>query len=309
MITFLLLLLIPIFWFSIAKIVLHRTLNWKEFSIGMVVTVVVLAIVYYSGLYSQTLDVQIINGEVKSKEKERVSCEHSYSCNCSESCSGSGANRTCSTTCQTCYEHLYDYSWRVHTTVGTITINRIDRQGSQEPPRFSIVQPGQPVALTESYTNYIKGAPDSLFYNKILDQKAMSKVPAYPSNVYDYHYVDRVLSVGVNLPDHKQWNLDLANLLKVLGPQKQANVVIMFVNSSDPNFAKSVEQSWLGGKKNDIILIVGTPEYPNIQWASVLSWTKKELFKVQLRDDVVDLKIVDRKKIMDVIYSNTLKKF
>src|ERR1035437_10316243 len=84
------------------------------------------------GMFSETADTEVWNGKVTSKEKEQVSCSHSYSCNCRsvQSCSGSGKDRSCtsSTQCDTCYEHNHDFDWVVHTTIGGKEIDRIDRQ-------------------------------------------------------------------------------------------------------------------------------------------------------------------------------------
>ena len=41
--------------------------------------------------------------------------------------------------------------------------------------------------------------------------------------------------------------------------------------------------------KNDVVVVMGTPSYPRIDWVQVLSWTDVELFKVQLRDELMDL--------------------
>ena len=46
---------------------------------------------------------------------------------------------------------------------------------------------------------------------------------------------------------------------------------------------------------------MGTPSYPRIDWVQVLSWTDVELFKVQLRDELMDLKEVSRPAVMAVL--------
>lgn len=299
----LILLAFPLAWPWIAKRIWHTDVTWQEMIINVVLVVALVIVVWFLGKNSMTSDVEILNGKVVGKEQNAVSCSHSYSCRCRTDSRG---NRSC----DTCYEHLNDYDWDVKTTVGTITIDRVDRQGVDEPPRWSAVTNGQPVAKTHEYTNYVKAVPHSLFN---VNQLAMNKygplVPAYPSKVYDYQYIDRVLGVGVNIPDVLKWNHNLGLMLRDLGPSKQVNVIIMVTNVADPTFEYAVQGKWLGAKKNDVVVIIGTPNYPTIEWVRVVSWTDKQLFKVQLRDDILDLKTVDQSKVLGIINQHVSKSY
>lgn len=312
MTTLLLLLVFPLLWPFAAKLIWKHEITVLEMLGNLAVGVVIVLIGWYAGKYVQAMDVQVLNGQVQGKYSERVSCSHSYSCNCVESCSGSGQNRSCSTTCQTCYDHPYDVDWNLKTSVGELEINRVDRQGTVEPPRYTKAAAGDPVAKTEAYLNYIKAAPSSLF-NSLSDKTALSlygdKVPEYPREVYDYHYLDRVLSVGVPVPELPAWNLELANRLRTLGVAKEVNTVVLFTKEANPQFATAVHAKWLGGKKNDVIVVVGTPKFPEIAWVRVLSWTDREVFKVQLRDALFDLKTVDRNTLLGTVTTHIEKGF
>ena len=302
MVTLALLLLFPLSWPFVAKAIWKHEITLGELGANVAIGVVVVLIGWYAGRHIQTADYEILNGQITSKASQRVSCDHSYSCNCRKVCSGTGKNRTCSTTCDTCYEHSYDMNWKLDTTVGGIFVSRVNRRGDVEPPRFTRAQIGDPVAQSHSYTNYVKAAPDSLF-NTAIEKKALMQfdklVPAYPGNVYDYHYINRVLTQGVAVPDASDWNRDLAMRLRNLGPARQVNAVILFTNQKDPQYATAVRAAWLGGKKNDVIVVLGTPSYPAIDWVRVISWTDEELFKVQLRDDLLDLKTADRTSVLN----------
>lgn len=281
------------------------------FGIGIIGSLAI-AIGIYAGAYqSQVTDYEIWNGEVTRKEKVEVSCSHSYSCNCRESCSGSGSSKSCSTTCDTCYEHSNDYDWRVYTNVEDFNIERIDRQGSSQPKRWTKVQKGDPVAIKRSHTNYVKAVDASLFnFNTGVNTSLDKYVPAYPYGVYDYHYLDRVLMVNMPaIQDLPRWNYELALRLRQLGPQKQANVIVMMAKLDDPNFEYSVRKQWLGAKKNDVVVILGTPNYPEISWVRIVSWTEREDFKVQLRDALQELKTVDMIPVLNTIQEHTVKTF
>lgn len=285
--------------------------EWAMVAIAVGVGILLTLATFYLGKAGRTWDTEILNGQVTGKNSERVSCEHSYSCNCRQVCSGSGSSRSCSTHCDTCYEHSYDIDWNVQTTVGELTIDRVDRQGTKQPPRWTVVQSGQPVAKPHSYTNYVKAVPESVFHFVSADtkQKFASLIPQYPIDIYDYHYVDRVLAVKTSIPDIKVWNSDLALMLRNLGPQKQANIVIVFVNATDPTYEYALRDAWVGGKKNDIIVIVGTTAYPNIDWVRIISWSSNQLFNVKLRDDLQELGKVDRIPFMQIVQDNTTQLF
>ena len=304
MLTLALLLVFPLVWPFVAKVVWKHEITFAELGANVVIGVVVVVLGWYGGRHIQMLDYEIINGQVVSKASHRVSCEHSYRCNCRETCSGTGQNRSCSETCDTCYEHGYDIDWRLATTVGDVTIRRVDRQGVKEPPRFSQARTGDPVAQSHAFTNYVKAAPDSLF-NTAVEKSALTQfsslVPTYPGEVYDYHYVDRVIAQGVTVPDLPGWNRELALMLRGLGPTKQVNAVIVFTSQKDPQYATALRAAWLGGKKNDVIVVIGTPAFPAIEWVRVVSWTDQELFKVELRDEIAALKTVERPTVLKAL--------
>lgn len=257
--------------------------EWGVIATATVIPGFVALAVMLGGWYANVRDVNVLNGFVTSKAKEWTSCEHSYPCRCHKSGK--------STVCSTCYLHANDWNWALHTSIKrTVLIDRVDMQGNQEPKRFTRAQVGDPVSLTESYINYLKASEHSLFNDSKLLNKYSDRVPEYPSKVYDYHYVDRVITDKVALPDQDKWNQALADMVKTLGEKYQVNTIVIFTSVDQQDYYNAVRQKWLGGKKNDVILIVGTPNYPDITWVRVLSWTDNELFKVELQDDVYNLR-------------------
>jgi hypothetical protein len=308
-----LLLLFPLLWPFVAKLIWNHHITFGELAINVAIGILIVVLGYLGGKSFQTMDQEVLNGQVTSKSRDKVSCSHSYRCMCVETCStDSKGNRSCTEICQTCYDHAYDIDWNLATTLGTIEIGRVDRQGLDQPSRWTRAAAGDPVATTQRFTNYIQAAPASLF-NAAVEKRALERyrnqVPAYPLGVFDYHYLNRVLAVGVKLPDHAEWNRELALRLRQLGAAKQVNWVVVLTSSADPAYADALRAAWLGGKKNDVIVVLGTPAYPNIGWARVLSWTDKELFKVQLRDDLQALKTADRTRVFDTIEKHVRASF
>jgi hypothetical protein len=256
--------------------------TWQEFLSQIGAQTLVMAGAMWA-LYSlDTVDTEIWAGRVSNKAREEVSCSHSYTCNCVTSCSGSGSNQSCSTSCQTCYEHSYDVDWAVYTTNSErLEIDRVSRQGLKKPERWGAVKIGEPTAVAHSYTNYIKAAPDTLFRHQGLIEKYQSKMAVYPGTIYDYYHINRLSQVGINVPDAEQWNRDLEQINADIGKAKQANLAVVLVNGLPDDYFEAVEQEWVGGKKNDVVAMIGT-DGQTIQWVRIMAWTNSEMFKVQL---------------------------
>jgi hypothetical protein len=179
----------------------------------------------------------------------------------------------------------------------------------RKPPRWEAAKVGDPVATLHSYTNWVQGVKFSVFSEERGETKYDSSVPQYPQKIYDYHYLDRVLPVGkVAVVDLKEWNKDLSNILRTLGPKKQANVIIMFTDLPR-DFYYSIMKIWKHGKKNDVIVIIGLESSGEINWVEVASWSKKDIFNVKLRDEITELKTIDREKIIKTIHDVTMSDF
>lgn len=312
MLSLLFLLIFPLCWPFVAKIIWKHELTWTEHVINIIVGVGVVLLGFALSFYSNVGDREIYNGQVTSKESVRVSCSHSYSCRCRQVCSGSGSNRSCSTHCDTCYDHSYDVDHVVSSTIGSFKIDRVNRQGTTIPPRFTKVQVGDPVADTRYFSNYVKAAPDSLFNrtkSELLINQFGATLPEYPLEVFDYHYLNRVLPVGVNVADIAEWNMELANALRPLGPSKKVNVVVVMTASKDTTYANALEAKWLGGKMNDVVVVLGVPEYPKLAWARVFSWSDEQLFKVELRNALTEQESVSPKATIGVIAEQIVKGF
>ena len=295
---------------------LRPNIEWQVIGFTLAGFLILACFAFYMGKAGQTMDVEVLNGEVTGKHNERVSCEHSYQCNCRQvqSCStDSRGQRSCTSTtvCDTCYEHSYDVDWIVDSNIGHSRISRVDRQGLSTPGRWAATQVGEPYADTHIHTNYVKAVPESVFHlsDKLIAEKFKTMIPAYPKEIYDYYRINRALTVGVNVPDLQLWSNDISTILKQLGPQKQANIITLFVNTDDPAYEYALRQAWLGAKKNDIVVLFGTTQYPKIDWVRVMSWTDKEIFKVQLRDALQDMGTIDRMTMIPVIKDLTLKEF
>lgn len=279
-----------------------RKVTLKEFASQLGVQLALIGIFDFAIYYSNTSDTELWNGKVANKERQIVSCSHSYPCNCHEVCSGSGKNESCSTHCDTCYEHSYDVDWPLFTTNNErIEIDRIDRQGVNTPPRWQSVQVGEPTAVDHSFTNYVKASPDTLFRYTGIAEKYQASLPIYPISIHDYYHADRTVLVNVSLPDLFVWNSTLQTLNGELGKKKQVNAIIVIVQGLPEEYFFGLQQHWIGGKKNDAILVIGVNKDLTINWVNVMAWTDHPIFKVKLRDDIINLKTLNREQVFKIL--------
>lgn len=306
-----LLLLVPLLialfgWiYSAYKETKYYSISFTEFLtiLGMVTALV--GVGYTGSRYANTRDQEVQSGHISSKKKEWTACSHAYPCH-PHPC---GKDSTC---WDVCFEHFNDWNWAVYTdNEESFKIQRVDRQGCLEPPRFTQVQVGEPSAQVHWYQNYIKGNPWSLFNRTSAVQKFKQLIPNYPVDEYDYYHVDRFLPM-MSLPaeDIKYWNDQLAIINADIGKQKKVNIVCVVVSTADSSYYEALEQAWLGGKKNDVIIIFGVTQYPNIDWVRVLSWTRAEEMKIALRDQIQDIGTFEAKgRILEVIKKEVSEKF
>lgn len=287
-------------------------ITWKEFALHLAAIAMVAGISAAIIYHRDTSDTEILNGVVTSKESRHVSCSHSYDCNCRQKCTWTTRNkrrvRDCRRVCDTCYEHSYDIDWVVQGSTGeSWQLARIDRQGVGQPPRWAFTVIGEPTAQTHSFENYIKAAPDSLFRRHGLVEKYKGVLPPYPSGIYDYWHLNRMVQVGVNLPDLREWNKALMELNGRVGPKKQVNLIVV-VTSKPRDYFYALEEAWMGGKKNDAILVIGL-QGSEVSWTEVMAWTVNKKFEIGLESRVADMKTLKREDVVAALELEVMGKY
>lgn len=285
------------FMFGRGKIV------WQEFAIQEIAVILVVSAGYFIALMNKTVDVEIWNGTITSKNKVVSGCCHSYPCNCHEECSGSGKNRSCYTHCDTCYRHSSDYSYTAYTS------NNEEAFGegcfapySNAPQRWASIEIGEPTSIEHSYDNYVMANPDTIIKRTGAKEKYQKSIPIYP-RVYDYYRAKHFIYDGVKVSSN-----DAALAEKVFddlngffGASKKINVIVILTSVADQAYIEAIREAWIGGKKNDLIVVIGTPDYPKIAWAGVVSWTKDEDVKINIRNDLLDKGIFDRNEVAVIL--------
>lgn len=294
----------------IFSFVFLKGITLKEFLIQLAVQACIFGIVVGIISCHNLYYTEILNGQVIKKAKERVHCRHSYECHCYTSCSGSGKKRSCTRHCQTCYEHSYDIDWSVYDSTGYIfNLDIDDRQGLIMPKKWPRIEINDPTARTHQYKNYIKASSATLFQKTGLVEKFKTFLPDYPSNIYDYYELNRIITIGFTLKDSDRWNRYLSFVNGLTGVDKQCNAILVITKNQPREYKGALEQHWLGANKNDVVLIINIDDEENIDWVDIIALTKTSLFQHELIDSITILKKLDMQKILDHLQYNIVEHY
>jgi hypothetical protein len=278
----------------------------KEFLVHEAVVVVLISVSYYVAYQGRMADTENWGGTIARKWQGTGSCCHSYPCNphpCS--CDEKG---NCSTCWDTCYEHGSDRTWEAVTSNNERVYHEgCGRPGASDPPRWTAIVVGEPTTVAHSYDNYIKGNPDSILRRQGIAAKYGKSLPTYPE-VYDHYRANQFLA-DAGIPDIAALNKKLAEVNGYLGAAKEVNIIVVATKQDDPMYLEALREHWLGGKKNDIVVVIGTPRFPEIAWAGVISWTKSEEVKIALRNRLLDLKAWNGDEVIKIVREEVGGKF
>lgn len=305
-------------------------LEWGACTAG---SILISFCVFKLGSFNALQDTEVWNGQVTSLKTVKQDCKYpgwydysdSFCTNentrevfshYEEQCYGSGKDRTCSQVAVYDTEYSYDYPWEkkyyINSTLKQFYVNRVDRQGAKVPPRYTSTNVGDPVAITKSYTNYLLASEQSILNPQHISvsEAELNSVPAYPIGIYDMYKINRLVTIGAAVEDAKLWNEGISEVAKAVGPTKQANPVIIVTNSpKDIRYA--IEKKWNGGKKNDVIVLIGVDKN-QVKWVDVITFlsnTGNEFMTREMQNKIIDIGTLDRVKILDAVKSTILAKF
>lgn len=168
-----------------------------------------------------------------------------------------------------------------------------------------------PAAYTYHYDNYVKGAKFTLYRQRGLNPENYKGLilpyPELEDHGFGSIYLNRVHVAGVSVPE--AWRQELNRRISIMatevGPTRQACPQIYIVGTTDHGFANVLRQEWVGGKKNDVILIIGMKKWPEIEWSQVMCWSERQDFPLKLASDTVELKDAsDPSKVLSIFEKN-----
>jgi len=311
---YLLFLLVVPLAIGIAGLVIGKgRLTWKELLVMEGALIVLISgtygIAYGVARWGAISDTEIWNGRITDKDHGTEGCCHSYPCN-PYPC-GCDTNGNCSTCWQTCYVHNHDEYWNATASTGdTVYSNGCNAPGSDPPARWTKIRIGEPASVEHSYDNYILANPDTILRRAGAAERVKTPIPAYPET-YDHYRVKPFLAQGVHLPPQlvRDLNDRLNEINAKLGARHQVNIVVVLAADPDPMYAEALSESWVGGKKNDVVVVIGAPNYPALSWVQVVSWTKAEEMKIAIRDGIMGQKTFDGAAAMAIIEREVKSRF
>ena len=92
-----------------------------------------------------------------------------------------------------------------------------------------------------------------------------------------------------------------------MGPSKQVNLIVIITKESAASYGTALRAHWLNAKKNDVVVVLGAPQYPTVAWVEIMAWTDKAYFKVSLRDKLLNLgDASDMMKVLDTVQESIM---
>ncbi len=282
------LVLIPIAMLGGAFLLFKATISWKEFLLSMGVAMATLLIGWQIAKWGALQSNEHLNGRVTRKIEDTQSC-----CHCHDVCDARDKDGNCTRSHEEC-DHSRDYYWDLETSVGTIKVE--DCSGSDNPPDvWTRARVGEPASVGHSYSNYLLADPDSLFVRETMEKFA-SAIPEYPE-IYNLYQTSPVIGQGTAVPFG--WQEAVREINADYGATNQVDVTVVLTNISDPTYAQALEAKWLYGPKNSLNIVMGL-HGDTIQWVRVVTFSRVEMLKVRLRDQLQTLKVNDP-KVLQII--------
>lgn len=138
----------------------------------------------------------------------------------------------------------------------------------------------EPVTKHMSFENRIKAAPSSFSFAPVPD--TVKGIFAYPKN--DNPFVsDRLLGTALSTINHFAFDQMNARM----GPIKKVNVIMIGMGDVDSMLAEWQRSKWIGGKKNDIVIVWGGDNKAPA-WVRCFGWSDSEYCKRNLETIVLD---------------------
>ena len=171
----------------------------------------------------------------------------------------------------------------------------------------------QPIAWTQSYENRIQATDNSVFkFPKISPerQKQLFNLPLPDKN----YNTPAILGDGGS--EQFEANKELMRWNAKIGPRSENGYakagrlwILIFNGSKDVQDAIDQESYWQGGNKNELTLCIGVDKNYNVNWTYVISWTKNERLKIDIRDFPTIGEKLNLHKIVEYMGKESEKRF
>lgn len=134
-----------------------------------------------------------------------------------------------------------------------------------------------PVTKSVLFANRLKKNSGTLYDMAEVPKDLVPELFVYPKNENPWKS-ERLLGKAAEKISILKWDQMNARL----GPTKQVNLVLVDFADKDSSYAEYQRALWRGGKKNDLILMVGD------SWSRVYGWTEEEMVKRSIEEILIN---------------------
>lgn len=301
---------IPFLTALVLAVFFHHRTKWWEFSIPFAISLLLVGLFKLGAEHIGTKDHETWNGWVLESRYYEDWNEYIHQTCSYQTCSGTGQNQYCTTHYYDCsyvrYHSKYwtvedsnDYTHRVSEKTYHSFVRRFLPLGAKptfvdmrrhyhtnDGDMYKVAWPKtpqtvEPVNTSHIYENRIQASRSVFNYPRISDEEAKtSKLFAYPQiELFGYPSI-----LGDCGPRTSAANESLRYHNAMLGKKKELRMWLLCFRGEPLQTAHQQEAYWVGGNKNEFVLVVGLVDEYDIQWAHPFSWTKREDVKIAIRD-------------------------
>lgn len=253
----------------------QRTITQAEFILQIIISCVVVGCGWYWAKWGAMDDVEHWNGRITQKKDGTESC-----CHCTTICDSRDSKGNCTSSHESC-DHVIDYWWQLKLSTGDKITDGCNGWGAA-PKWWTEAKIGEPASAEHSYRNYLKADINSLFIHNTAHKKFLANVPDTIPQIHGKYKANKVIARGAWVPP--SWETQLQEINADLGRIRQVDLLVYVTSSSDPTYADAVEEKWVYGPKNALIVVLGVPQGTTIEWARVVTISKVEALKVEVRE-------------------------
>lgn len=158
-----------------------------------------------------------------------------------------------------------------------------------------------PWCRSQEIINWVKASYGTVYRTKGGDGYP---VPGYPTLIDTPHgpKQPRVIHPEIILDSAwaqtMEWDMDV--LADAVGASRQCNPLLV-ITKRDVGFVQALRDKWINGKKNDVIIVIGSSTWPTIDWVQVVSWTSNESLEPFIKQALSETDLNDRGAVMKAI--------
>lgn len=142
----------------------------------------------------------------------------------------------------------------------------------------------EPVTDKRSFENRVKACPSVFSFIKV---PTNINVFPYPNNT-DIFRSNRLLGEARKIDA-----LKFDQLNSFLGARKKINLIMVGFKDADSMLAEYQKASWIGGKKNDLVLMYNVNSTGTVTWTRVFGWSESEICKRNIESILLSKPIDD----------------